>query len=304
MPSLSSASSTSHSPLSHTALVPISLTSPPMRKLGRSPASTRIRASIDVVVVLPWVPATATQRRQAAMRGQRLGPAQDDHSPGAGPSATSGLVSAMAVDTATTSASPDMGGVVADEHLHPAGGQALERRASLQVAAGDGVAHGGEHRRDGAHPRTAHPDDVHAVGSRQVEGGSVPTAPSPAGAQATRAAWRGRPGCGRAWARASVRHRRHGVGPAQRRRPPRPWRRAAPGSSAQGVDLGRQSAAVALRVGDDHGCPGALEDRRRWHVWWSPGAPGRGTSTAGTPTTASSATVLAPARPTTTSAAW
>jgi len=34
------------------------VTSPPITKLGRSPASARISISIDVVVVLPWAPAT------------------------------------------------------------------------------------------------------------------------------------------------------------------------------------------------------------------------------------------------------
>jgi hypothetical protein len=38
-----------------------------MRKLGRRPASTSTRASIDEVVVLPCVPATASERRCAQM---------------------------------------------------------------------------------------------------------------------------------------------------------------------------------------------------------------------------------------------
>jgi len=67
VPSLSSASTTNQSPSSHTALVPMSLRSPPMMKLGLSPAATRMRASIDDVVVLPCVPATAMVRRRAAM---------------------------------------------------------------------------------------------------------------------------------------------------------------------------------------------------------------------------------------------
>ncbi len=51
--------------MSHTAFVPISLTSAPMTKEGRRPASTRISDSIEAVVVLPWVPDTARQRRVA-----------------------------------------------------------------------------------------------------------------------------------------------------------------------------------------------------------------------------------------------
>jgi hypothetical protein len=53
VPSLSSASTTNHSPESNAALVPTSLRSPPMRKLGCHPAARRISASIDDVVVLP-----------------------------------------------------------------------------------------------------------------------------------------------------------------------------------------------------------------------------------------------------------
>ena len=62
MPSLSSASTTNHSSPLQCAPVPTSATSPPMTKLGRQPASASINISIDVVVVLPCVPATATER--------------------------------------------------------------------------------------------------------------------------------------------------------------------------------------------------------------------------------------------------
>ncbi len=51
--------------MSQTALVPISLTSAPMTKEGRIPASTRISESMEAVVVFPCVPDTARQRRVA-----------------------------------------------------------------------------------------------------------------------------------------------------------------------------------------------------------------------------------------------
>ena len=104
VPSLSSASMTIHSPLSHTALVPISLTSPPMRKLGRNPASIRIRASMEVVVVLPWVPDTATHRRHAAIAASAWARLSSTR-PRRRASVTSGFASGTAVDRATTSAS-------------------------------------------------------------------------------------------------------------------------------------------------------------------------------------------------------
>ena len=49
----------------HCAPVPTSVTSPPTTKLGRIAASARISMSIDVVVVLPCVPATASERAWA-----------------------------------------------------------------------------------------------------------------------------------------------------------------------------------------------------------------------------------------------
>ncbi len=53
--------------MSHTAFVPISFTSAPMRNDGRIPASTKISDSMDAVVVFPCVPAMARQSRVAQM---------------------------------------------------------------------------------------------------------------------------------------------------------------------------------------------------------------------------------------------
>ena len=107
VPSLSSASTTIHSPLSHTALVPISLTSPPMRNEGRNPASTRIRASIDAVVVFPCVPATAMHRRSAVMAA-RVCARGSTGTPRRRASITSGLSSATAEDNVSASAVPTL----------------------------------------------------------------------------------------------------------------------------------------------------------------------------------------------------
>ena len=116
--------------VSHTALVPISLTSPPMRKLGRSPASTRMSASIDVVVVLPWVPDTATHRRHAAMAASASARLQHHAGPGAGPRDLGVGVGDGGRDRHQLGAA-HVGGVVADVHLHPAGGQSLEWSGEL-----------------------------------------------------------------------------------------------------------------------------------------------------------------------------
>jgi hypothetical protein len=48
---------------------------PPIRKPGDRPASSRIQASMLAVVVLPWVPATAsTQRSRSTSRASHSGP--------------------------------------------------------------------------------------------------------------------------------------------------------------------------------------------------------------------------------------
>ena len=53
------------------ALWPVAASTPPTAYVGSAPAATSAEVSSEVVVVLPWVPATATTRR----------PAITDHSP-------------------------------------------------------------------------------------------------------------------------------------------------------------------------------------------------------------------------------
>src|SRR5437588_223511 len=57
--SLSSASATMNSPLPSRALLPKALSRPPITAVGSSPHRSSTSAIIDVVVVLPWAPATA-----------------------------------------------------------------------------------------------------------------------------------------------------------------------------------------------------------------------------------------------------
>lgn len=59
-PSLSSASATKQSPLPWCALVPASPRSPPTAKDGSNPLRCNATMTIEVVVVLPWVPVTIT----------------------------------------------------------------------------------------------------------------------------------------------------------------------------------------------------------------------------------------------------
>ena len=64
LPSLSSASATSHWPPPSLALAPAASSCPPITKVGSSPPSLSTAAVSEVVVVLPWVPATAMPRRK------------------------------------------------------------------------------------------------------------------------------------------------------------------------------------------------------------------------------------------------
>ena len=60
-PSDSSASATRNSPLPSRALVPSPWTRPPTTTVGSSPAAPSTAATMEVVVVLPWVPAMAME---------------------------------------------------------------------------------------------------------------------------------------------------------------------------------------------------------------------------------------------------
>ena len=76
---------------------------------GRSPASTSTRASMELVVVLPWVPATAMVRLTEAMAG-RIWLRVATGTPAARAARTSGLAAEMAEEMATTSASARLAG--------------------------------------------------------------------------------------------------------------------------------------------------------------------------------------------------
>ncbi len=104
LPSLSSASATSQSPPPRRAFAPAASSLPPITKVGSRPPSASTLAVSEVVVVLPWVPATATPRLKRissasisarGTTGMRCARA----------SSSSGLSSRMALETTTQSAS-------------------------------------------------------------------------------------------------------------------------------------------------------------------------------------------------------
>ena len=73
-----------------------------MRKLGCQPAARRISASIDDVVVLPWLPATAIVVRVATM-ARSASARRSTGMPRSRAATTSGLLSGIAVEMTTAS---------------------------------------------------------------------------------------------------------------------------------------------------------------------------------------------------------
>src|SRR4051795_7701635 len=103
--SLSSASATKMSPSPECALLPDSLRSPPMAKDGSAPQACTATVSIEVVEVLPCVPATATLRRPA-MTAASATARGSTRRPRSRAAASSGLSARIAVETTTVSTSP------------------------------------------------------------------------------------------------------------------------------------------------------------------------------------------------------
>ena len=81
VPSLSSASTTIHSPCPTRAFEPQAWMMPPFTTVGSKPPASSSVATSVVVVVLPWVPATAMFELQAHQFGQHLGPAHHRQMP-------------------------------------------------------------------------------------------------------------------------------------------------------------------------------------------------------------------------------
>jgi hypothetical protein len=99
----SSASATMKSPRPRRAPEPSTPSRPPTTTVGSRPPLSRIIATIDVVVVLPWLPATATPyfRRMSSASISARGMTG---MPRRRASTTSGLVGRTAVEITTTCA--------------------------------------------------------------------------------------------------------------------------------------------------------------------------------------------------------
>src|SRR5258707_654757 len=105
VPSDSSASTTIQSPVPSRALVPYLLMMPPLITVGSKLAASSSAATSEVVVVLPWVPATATDHlsriSSPSISARRTTGSRRDRA-----AATSGLAALTADETTPTSARP------------------------------------------------------------------------------------------------------------------------------------------------------------------------------------------------------
>ena len=105
-----------------------------------------------------------------ADRGEHAGPPQDRDASGAG----GGQLDVAGGDRRRCRDSVDAMDhrrVMSDRHVHPDRPQPVDDRAPAGIAAGDRVAHLGEHRGDRVHARPGDPDHVVAARARQIERG-------------------------------------------------------------------------------------------------------------------------------------
>src|SRR5690606_34774510 len=100
--SLSSTSATKCGPRPSLALPPNSRSSPPTAMVGSRPARSSTKAIMAVVVVLPWVPATAMPNRPLKSRA-RSSPREMMGMPRSRAATTSGLTAGTALETTTVS---------------------------------------------------------------------------------------------------------------------------------------------------------------------------------------------------------
>ena len=275
------------------APVPASATSPPTMKLGARPASARISMSIDVVVVLPCVPATATDRARAQIAAS-ISARRSVGMPCSRAARSSMFVTGIGGRGGHRVASGDCVGVMTDRHGDAGRPDPVEDRLLAYVAAGHGVAHLGKHDGDRRHPRPADPDDVQAPGSTEVEG-CLQLGRRHGDNGDTRLG-------GRTAARPATRHPvddlDEGAAPVQFAGSPSVGHRGR--RVAADRPAGRRPAprAVPRSVSGRRTAAPWSESQRTFAVWWSSALAAHGTRIAGVPVTATSLTVDAPrARP-------
>ncbi len=133
---------------------------PPLMTVGSNPPESSSAATMDVVVVLPWVPATATQlfsrissasisaRRTTGRRRARA-------------VTSSGLSGLIAEETTTTCAPSIFSGLWPIATLAPCSRSRFDIGVVGRVRAGDRIAEIDQHLGDAAHADAANADEMH-----------------------------------------------------------------------------------------------------------------------------------------------
>ena len=264
------------------------------RSSARSPASARISISIDVVVVLPCVPATAERSGLGADRRQHPGPAQRRDAESCAPRRARCCVAGIAVDAVTASQPCTTRRSWPTCTSTPAARSAVEHRLRRGGRCRHVVAHLGQRDGDGAHARAADADDVQPPRARTGRAARRTRAATAHGA--ARSGWTRDHDGVRLRPTRSIR-RRPSATAAMRRDPPVAGAPSAASCRApSGVEraAGRSRPARQTSARSPISARGAARRRpvgqpaRRCRVWWSSAAPGHGTRIAGVPVTATS----------------
>ena len=229
---------------------------------------------IDDVVVLPWVPATPSPRRSATIAASTSA-RRSTGMPRVRAACTSTFCSGTALLTTTASSTaPRFSARWGTAALHAEQAQPVESGVLAHVRPGHVMAELGQHRGVRAHARAARADHVDPARLRQVDAQLRRHGHTPRPARRLASAASGRPN-----AACRGRHRRPSIGIAEQR-----------------VEDGLDRVGRARRVGHrDRAAPASTRTAALASCWpWA--APDQGTNTAGTPTAATSATVVAPER--------
>ena len=133
---------------------------PPLITVGSRPPASSSAATIDVVVVLPCVPAMATHGLEAHQFGQHFRAAHDRQVAGRAPRPVPGLSRLIAVETTTTCAVADVLQPVADRNLDAVLAQARDIGVVAEVRALHLVAEIVQHFGNAAHADAADADEM------------------------------------------------------------------------------------------------------------------------------------------------
>ena len=234
---------------------------------------SRTSATIEVVVVLPWLPATATPYL-SRISSASISARGITGTPRRRASSTSGLSRRTAVEVTTTWAPPHVLGRVALGDARAERGEPVGHGRALQVGAGHRVAEVQQHLGDAAHARAADADEVHVL--------DLPKHARPPAGVPTQ----------------QVGHARGGVGPRRGRRAACfHARRSAAGVVDERRDGARRAPAPREVLLLDHArARPRPRSAARVRALVVVGGRAKGTSTAALPAAVSSAQVVAPLR--------